>query len=1289
LTCKARAIAVISASVAMLAVLALPSSALAALQFPPLGEIAGTPGVPFGLLQSESVAVNDSNGHILVADSSVGLVYDFTSASDTSPTTWDGSTTPAGSFGGGKVAVAVDNSTGDVYVADATDAVIDKFDSSGTLITAFGDTTPSPDGQLAGLATPAGSFSPPVGGFNGTFGIIVDQATHDLYAIDAGNQVVDVFDSTGAYQSQINDPAATSAGLYGCGGQYADGIAVNATTGHLFVSDSCPVQSFEFDGLGSYLALWNGANSPLDPGSLTPAGSFGGGYTSIATNDSSGAVYVTDTADQVTDYFDSAGNYLAQIPGAPGGSLGGIAVDQSSGNLYVSDNATGSVRIFAGTPVIVPDVTTNPAAAIGATTATLNGHVDPAGGPDVTDCHFDWGTDTSYGQTAACLDSTDTVVGTPGNPITAPTDVHADLTGLMAGTTYHFRLLAANANGSNQGEDATFATPPPPSIDAAAAQNLTPTEADLTAEINPNGADTTYRFDYGTDTSYGQTVPVPDADIGSGTTDVAVTQHITGLSPNTTYHWRILATNANGTSGADADHTFIYPTTGGGLPDNRAYEQVTPPDKNGALIGRLAFGGPRPALSEDGSRLILTTDQCFADAGSCPGLRGADGTPYAFARAGGGWVPTALAPPATQFDINTSWLVGADARTALFSAPTPPGGEDDFYARQPDGSLTHVGPITPPSAGPLGPIGWQQPSAATADYSHLLYSVIPSDKTLWPFDQTQTSGLSLHATSLYQYAGTAAQPALVGVSGGPGSTDLIGTCGTDLGSPDGRPPGSLSADGSTVYFTVLPCASGSGANAATPVPAQTLYARIDGELPGAHTVPISQPSPADCTTPACLSSPPGDANLQGASDNGSKAFFTSTQQLTDSASEDSHSGDTAAGTGCALIVAANGCNLYLHDFQNPAGHQLIDVSAGDSSGDGPRVQGVAAISPDGSHAYFVAKGVLSGAANAQGRTAQDGADNLYVFERDAAHPDGQTTFVSALSASDENEWQNGVGTPANVTPDGRFLVFTSRGALTPDTGASGVQQVFRYDAQTGDLVRISIGNDGFNDNGDAGAGDATIAPASLFSHQAGPLRGDPTMSHDGAYVFFMSPIALVPQALDDVRIGTDGQGDPEYAQNVYEWRAGHVYLISDGRDLSADSIPSCGGARSSACLIGTDATGANVFFTTADRLVPQDTDTEIDYYDARVGGGIPFTPPPEPCTGDDCKPPPSGTPPDQAPGSSAPNGTGNQGKNLGGTNTTTKQKCKNHKHKHRHKHQCKKSRKSRARRANTDRGAGK
>jgi hypothetical protein len=509
----------------------------------------------------------------------------------------------------------------------------------------------------------------------------------------------------------------------------------------------------------------------------------------------------------------------------------------------------------------------------------------------------------------------------------------------------------------------------------------------------------------------------------------------------------------------------------------------------------------------------------------------------------------------------------------------------------------------------------------------------------------------LGSSKLYEYVGSGnKQPLAVAVTGGPGSTELICT-----GRKESVGAGSnntnfnaLSADGRTVFFRDGPCESGSGSNTGVSVPATTLYARIDGELPDAHTVPISQHSPRDCG-PVCQSSPPGDALFLGASADGSKVFFTSTQQLTDSASEDSQPGDSAANEGhCMGTVGVSGCNLYLYDFAKLAGENLLDVSAGDLSGGGPRVQGVVAVSSDGSHIYFVAKGVLTGVPNDQSQSALDGGNNLYMFERDAAHPDGHVAFVATLPQQDQNEWgSEAPGLPANVTPDGRVLVFTSSGALTRDDARQdGAQQVFRYDAQSEELVRVSIGDGGFNDNGNAGTGNASIALANVFMFRPGSADPNPTMSDDGTRVFFQSPIGLTPRALNDVKFGIDSEGHPAYAENVYEYHDGHVYLISDGRDANSDELNGQCPPVSSVCLIGTDATGANVFFTTADQLVPADTDTQIDVYDARICTAAdpcitPAPPSLPPCLGEACHGTPPAAPSLLSPGSASFNGQGN------------------------------------------------
>ncbi len=299
--------------------------------------------------------------------------------------------------------------------------------------------------------------------------------------------------------------------------------------------------------------------------------------------------------------------------------------------------------------------------------------------------------------------------------------------------------------------------------------------------------------------------------------------------------------------------------------------------------------------------------------------------------------------------------------------------------------------------------------------------------------------------------------------------------------------------------------------------------------------------------------------------------------------------------------------------------------------------------------------MLCGVANDQGQSARSNANNLYVFERDASHPAGRIAFVAALGSLDTEVW----ATPArraNVTPDGRFLVFTSAAPLTADAAGDGgaAQQVYRYDAQTGELVRVSIGAHGFNDNGngDVASGHSSDANIVELGHESGARR-DPTMSDDGAYVFFDSPVGLTPQALNDVSIDKAG----ELAQNVYEWHEGQVHLISDGRDtaVSGDHFPE-DSSSSATRLLGSDSTGANVFFETADRLVGQDTDTQVDVYDARIGGGFPYTPPSASCAGEACHGTPESAPSLGSPVSAAFSGPGNVA--VGGAKSVAKTKKK-------------------------------
>lgn len=247
----------------------------------------------------------------------------------------------------------------------------------------------------------------------------------------------------------------------------------------------------------------------------------------------------------------------------------------------------------------------------------------------------------------------------------------------------------------------------------------------------------------------------------------------------------------------------------------------------------------------------------------------------------------------------------------------------------------------------------------------------------------------------------------------------------------------------------------------------------------------------------------------------------------------------------------------------------------------------------------------------------------------------------------------GEGKTPNVSPDGRFLVFYSEAPLTRDDvrRVGGGAQLFRYDAQANQLIRVSVGANGFNDNGNAGVGNARF-----LNGPGAAGRRDMTMADNGQRVFFVSPVGLTSKALNDA-VAVIYEGVPRFAQNVYEWEqegvgscpAGHtagcVFLISDGHDVTTAGSEKCDG-HSSVCMLGTDRTGANVFFTSGDQLVPGDTDSSVNVYDARICTSgdpcIASAPAPlPPCSGEACHGVPPATPGSPNVPSATFNGAGN------------------------------------------------
>jgi hypothetical protein len=147
---------------------------------------------------------------------------------------------------------------------------------------------------------------------------------------------------------------------------------------------------------------------------------------------------------------------------------------------------------------------------------------------------------------------------------TADVDVAISAAGLKPQTTYFFRLAATSSAGGNFGETKQFTTTnngsSTPSVVTGAASALTQTTATVSGSINPAGKEVTYAFAYGRTNGYGQRTA--NRTIPAGTSPVAVSATLSGLTAGTLYHYRLVAVNSAGTAALGVDRTFT--TSGGG-----------------------------------------------------------------------------------------------------------------------------------------------------------------------------------------------------------------------------------------------------------------------------------------------------------------------------------------------------------------------------------------------------------------------------------------------------------------------------------------------------------------------------------------------------------------------------------------------------------------------------------------------------------------------------------------------------------------------------------------------------
>lgn len=1078
-------------------------------------------------------------------------------------TSFNGSDSTAGAFGPA-ARVAVSDATGSIYVIDPNNNVVDKFDASGVAQPFTSAQLPPGTTSLTGSNTPDLSFP----SLSAEADVAVDNSgtasDGNIYVDSELSNTVYAFDATGSYLYKLT------------GFSDACGIAV-APSGNVWVADFVGSNVTEYTASGTptgtsistagqgnpchiafdssgnlYANLWQGAVQKYDPSGTYVGQVDAGPSYAVAVDRSNDHVYV-DHGTDVAEY-DASGTRVGTIGSGTLASSLGVAVDSStghpsSGHVVVSDQGSFLVDIWgAAITQHLPNVTTGVPSNVGGTTATVSGLFDPDGLSGTT-CAFEYGTDTSYGSSVPCSPAPS------GSGVTA---VHADLSGLTPGTTYHYRLTGTSADGTNTGLDATFTTPAAPTVGSTSA---TPgsTSATLKATVNPQGAATAYHFEYGTTTSYGSSAPVSDASAGSGTSAKSVSVDVSGLQPSTTYHFRLVATNAAGTTNGP-DATFatraavvadtcpnaqVRQQQGSAmLPDCRAWELVSQADKARSPL--------RSATSPSPDGHVL-----YSLLGGAPGSSNGSFPLLRAARTASGWASISMLPPASQL-LAQSYLLGAATPNfdgAIISAfdGLSNSSPDIAIARlnaQGDQTLLHRFPQF---------FGTNGVNVATSDDLSHVYANVPEQ--IAPSHQPGT-------WNLYDFGG--GSPQLVGTMP---STGLAPTCGLPVptsSGPWGFVEGGVpyehwtSTDGNLVFFmTRGDDAPGCGA---------PLELYVHDMRTGRSTLISGPPASGDPDNGV-------DRFLQ-ATPSGSTVFFRTATSLT--------AADDADGN-------ANDMDVYRWTASSG---DLECVTCGVPQAD---VLPEALVSDDGSHVYFSSLAQFDGAPSG----ATTSTPNTYVWH------DGTTGFVAQTDGISNLPF---TGTPGQATPDGNAIVFRGdtadlNGRSRSDNG--GTAQYYRYDDRDGTITCISCPTDG---------SPATVAAAPTLTGDAyAATVRIRVISDDGSTVVFRTAAALVPE---------DRNGDLD----VYEWRDGRVGLVTSGTAQNERNLD----------VAGMSADGSDILFADIASLTFDAQDASIKLYDARVNGGFPAPPGSAPCVGDQCRGsvpgPPSLTEPagPAAPGANAP-----------------------------------------------------
>jgi len=314
-------------------------------------------------------------------------------------------------------------------------------------------------------------------------------------------------------------------GLSGSADLNSNGVSAEEA----FAYTSPMVQSYTYGSQNPQ--LWDGIDSEviLTPYTLTVNSTAGGSVTEpgqgIFTCDPGSVVDLLAVPDSGYKFV----NWTGYV---------GTVADSYAADTTITMNS--SYVITANfTLSTLPTVITTTATSVTSNSATLNGTLYNLGSATSVQVSFEWGNTTNYGNE------------TPEQTKSMSTVFSADISGLIPGTTYHFRAKAVG-DSTAYGTDMTFTTEATPSVMTNAAGNITTDSAILNGNLTAMGTATsvTVSFEWGNTTSYGNETPAQVFNAPG-----AFSGNITGLNPNTTYHFRARAVGDGTSYGNDA--TFI------------------------------------------------------------------------------------------------------------------------------------------------------------------------------------------------------------------------------------------------------------------------------------------------------------------------------------------------------------------------------------------------------------------------------------------------------------------------------------------------------------------------------------------------------------------------------------------------------------------------------------------------------------------------------------------------------------------------------------------------------------